>query len=297
MLLVPGVPPLPIGSRQVRALAYRRAASLCALVFAGTFAACASGEDDGTVVVTNDIPGLDSIMARNDSMLALPSRDALVLDSLKRDIDAQMRAASLTELPVKLPVAASAPSVSAQAGTIDLDDAYEPENSGRRMTERATARGDSMARADAQAMLAGSNAEARVRRDTARGVVTMVGGPSSPQMVLMASDGHTEITMSGMATTGMSRLAGAEIVVRGFKTSPRDVVVSDYIVRAMKGVPAYDGTLEQSEGAWVLVLTDGTGRKRLPSVPPALRALPGTRVWVTIRPGSDSPDAYGLIRR
>ncbi len=274
-----------------------------ALLAIGVLAACASGEDDGTVIVTNDIPGLDSIMARNDSILALPSRDAFILDSLKRDIDAQMRAAMLSEVPVNIPGAATgsapAPDVPSgvQAGTISLDESYEPENSGRRMTERALARGDSMARADAQKMLAGSNAEARVRRDTVRGVVSVIGGPSAPQVVLLASDGQTTIAMSGMAATGLSRLTGAEIVVRGFKTSPRDLVVSDYVVRAVQGVPAYDGTLDQTDGTWGLTLTDGTGRKRLPVVPPALRALPGTRVWVSMRPGSNTPEAYGPIRR
>ena len=70
--------------------------------------------------------------------------------------------------------------------------------------------------------------------------------------------------------------------------------VRDYLVRASGGVPAWDGTLEDGGE---LRLTDGTGRKRLPSVPGPLRGLVGTRVWVAFKAGSTTADSYGIIGR
>ncbi len=243
--------------------------------------ACRGVADDGTVVVSGDIPGLDSIALRGDALLAQPSREAFILDSLRLDTDSRMRRVL-------------------DSGTVagTIDPAFPASTgSGGTMTARAHARGDSMARAEARNLIAGSDAVARVRRDTVRGVVALIGDATAPQLVLYQREGDINIALSGMATTGMSRLVGTEIVVRGFKVAPRDVVVSDYIVRAVKGVPAFDGVLDRTDGEWGLTLTDGTGRKRLPVVPPMLSSLPGLRVWVSLRPGSDTPDGYGLIRR
>lgn len=245
-----------------------------------TAGACRAVGDDGTVVLSGDIPGLDSIALRADSLLA-PSRDQFVLDSLRRETDLQMRRAM-------------------DSGTVagTIDPAFPASTgSGGTITARAHARGDSMARAEARGIIAGSDAVARARRDTVRGVVALIGDATAPQLVLHQREGDIDIALSGMATTGMSRLVGTEIMVRGFKVAPRDVVVSDYVVRAVNGVPAFDGILDQVDGAWGLTLTDGTGRKRLPVVPPMLRSLPGLRVWVSLRAGTDTPDGYGLIRR
>jgi hypothetical protein len=65
----------------------------------------------------------------------------------------------------------------------------------------------------------------------------------------------------------------------------------------MNGVPAFDGVLNAAGSGWELTLTDGSGRKRLPVVPPMLRTAAGTRVWVSLHPGNNTPTAYGLIRR
>jgi hypothetical protein len=163
------------------------------------------------------------------------------------------------------------------------------------MTARAQARGDSMARAQALKMMGGASG-GRTRGDTLRGVVTLVGNEPVRQAALTLPNGTT-ITLSGMATTGMARLAGTEIVVRGMRISPRDVVVSDFVVRAVNGAPAYDGKLEGAPGNWSLQLTDGSGRKRLASVPSALQGRVGYRVWISSNPGTTGAPGYGVIVR
>ncbi|HEY0931917.1 MAG TPA: hypothetical protein VGE27_18485, partial [Gemmatimonas sp.] len=107
------------------------------------------------------------------------------------------------------------------------------------------------------------------------------------QVVLQTAE--ATVALSGMATTGMSRLVGKEVVVRGVKVTPRDIVVSDYIVRAVDGVPAFDGVLD-AEGA--LRLTDGSGVRRL-TVPAPLRAYVGARVWIAMRDGAAVN--YGIV--
>ena len=250
-----------------------------AAVFACALVACSG--DDGNIRIQGDVAGLDTIALRGDSLLNAPSRERLILDSLRTVVDARMRAVMDS---------------GSVAGTIDPS-FPTAEKAGMSITARARARGDSMARADARALLAPIDPSKRVKADTVRGVLTVVGTSTVPQVVLLADDGNKQIALSGMATTGLSKLAGAEVVVRGFLVSPRDVVVSDFIVRAVNKIPAYDGVLDQVDGAWTLVLTDGSGRKRLPVVPATLRSYPGLRVWVSFRPGSDTPDSYGLVRR
>ena len=128
---------------------------------------------------------------------------------------------------------------------------------GNEMSRRAQARGDSMARAIAAQLAGASNG--RSKGDSVRGVLTLVGTEPARQVVLR--NGDTNIALSGMATTGLSKLVGTEVVVHGVQITPRDVVVNEYIVRSANGVPAYDGTLDENG---VLRLTDGGGTKRVP---------------------------------
>jgi hypothetical protein len=121
----------------------------------------------------------------------------------------------------------------------------------------------------------------------------MLVGAEPERQVVLRVDGK-DVSMSGMATSGLRRLAGTEVVVRGVKLTTRDIVVSDYFVRASDGVPAWDGTLDEGGG---LRLTDGSGYQQLPSVPSILRGMVGARMWVAFKPGSATADSYGLIRR
>lgn len=233
---------------------------------AGQFAACTR---ETGVTISGDVPGLDTLGFRGDSLLAQAERGPADL------LDPSTRATDTTAA-----ARAAAPTVRAAAPT-----------AGQLMSMRAQARGDSMARAIAQKLAGGGDAGGS-RRDSVRGVVALIGAEPARQVVLQS--GGTNIALSGMATGGLNRLVGTEVMVRGVKVTPRDIVVSDYLVRASGGVPAYDGTLE-ADGS--LRLTDGSGVRRLPALPPALRGLAGARVWVAYRAGSATAEAYGVIPR
>jgi len=249
-----------------------RLALLCAV------AAC--NRDKG-VTVSGDIPGLDTLGYRGDSLLAQAERGPVDL------IDPRTTANDTSAIAGRGSNEGTIANVNSASRSGGL-----ATTAGQAMSLRAQARGDSMARAIAQRLAGGSDLAGRTRGDSVRGVVTIVGAEPARQVVLRV-DGNN-IALSGMATSGLGRLAGTEVVVRGVKITPRDIVVSDYLVRASDGVPAWDGTLDEGGG---LRLTDGSGRKRLPSVPAALRGMVGARVWVAFKEGSATADSYGIIGR
>ena len=86
-------------------------------------------------------------------------------------------------------------------------------------------------------------------------------------------------------------------MVRGVRTTPRDLVVADYVVRAMDGVPALDGRLAGGANGWWLDMSDGTGRRRLSSLPAALEGMEGARVWIVVGPGASPSRTHGVIGR
>lgn len=247
-----------------------RAVRVAAVLLTTTalLSACGASEGDG-VTIKGDVAGLDTLATRADSLIANAGKPPVVFDSLPRLADSSASGTGDGTLVV--------PGRDGNLGT----------DAGNEMSRRAQARGDSMARAIA-AQLAGGNT-GRARGDSVRGVLTMIGTEPARQVVLKA--GEQTIALSGMATTGLSRLAGAEIVVHGVQITPRDVVVNDYVVRAAHGAPAFDGLLE--EGG-TLRLTDGSGTKRVP-LPAELRGVTGTRVWVAVKNGAAV--AGGVIPR
>ena len=248
------------------------------LFLLGAVAAC---NRENTVTLSGDIPGLDTLGYRGDSLLAQADRGPV---ELVDSISAMKDAAQVVATGSDEGTIASATG-GARAGGLGT-------TAGQAMSIRAQARGDSMARAIAQRLASGSDLSGRTRGDSVRGIVTILGAEPARQVVLRV-DGNN-IALSGMATNGLTRLVGTEVMVRGVKITPRDIVVSDYLVRASDGVPAWDGTLDEDGG---LRLTDGSGRKRLRSVPSAFRGMVGTRVWVAFRQGSATADSYGVIGR
>ena len=246
---------------------------------------CAVGACDrpNTVTISGDVPGLDTLASLGDSLLARAARGEVGL------IDPDTVANGATGVR---PTGVRANGIRVDTSANGGSRAGEPAKTvGQAISIREQASRDSMAR-DIAERLAGSDLAVRTRADSVRGVVTLVGAAPTRQVVLRVAG--NDVSVSGMATSGLGRLAGTEVMVRGVKVTPRDIVVSDYLVRASDGVPAWDGTLDEGGG---LRLTDGSGYKLLPSVPAALRSMVGARVWVAFTPGSATVDSYGLIRR
>jgi hypothetical protein len=254
----------------------------------GLLLAAACTDRPKTVAVSGNVEGLDSLGHRADSLLAEVGRTDQVLDSI--------RVAAREEMERNATIAVTSGSGDGTLATANLARAAnaKPEasmnalSSGAIMSQRAQARGDSMARAYAK-QFAQASGGSRARSDSARGVLTFVGAEPARQVMLRAGD--TMISLSGMATTGLSRLVGTEVVVHGVRISPRDIVISDYVVRSNAGVPAYDGIVE-ADGT--LRLTDGSGARRVP-LPAAMRDMIGTRVWVAVKNGAAT--SYGLVPR
>lgn len=253
-------------------------------------AACA-GSADGGVTISGDVVGLDTLALRGDSLIAQAGRPPRAIDSLRAIAEGKVTRAHSASKSSAIAIANAKGNTAAKGATTST--ALPALPGANPMSIRAQARGDSMARA-AALKLVGVDAGGRSRGDTVRGVVTLIGTEPARQVVLRTVDG-ANIAMSGMVTSGLARLAGSELVIRGVRVSPRDVVVSDFIVRAANGQPAIDGKLEGGGGGWYLQMTDGSGRKPLTAVPAALQNLQGSRVWIATKRGA--PMAFGAIGR
>ncbi|WP_353267890.1 hypothetical protein [Gemmatimonas sp.] len=265
-----------------------------AAVALGALTAC-GGLSDGSVTVKGDVEGLDTLALRGDSLLAQAEWTPERFDAMKREAQEEIAKALRDSLGGTLPSGGAGnlvPDTKGPASTA-VDSAVQraalavSQSAGSAMSRRAQARGDSMARAFAAQLAGATNGADRARSDTVRGQLVWQG--EEPARVVVLRTGTTTTSLSGMATTGMSKLVGSEVVVRGVRLTPRDVVVSDYLVRAADGVPAYDGTL-LPDGS--LRLTDGSGIKRVP-LPTALQGMSGVRVWVAVQGGK--PFAFGVI--
>ena len=250
----------------------------------------ACGGNDG-VTIRGDVAGLDTLALRGDSLIAEANRAPTVIDSLRaasqEEIKRQLAESLAVIDPTSRPTAAAGSGAAGSAAAAAVTNANPGTSAGGIMSRRAQARGDSMAKAFA-ARLTGSGAAERARGDSVRGVLVWQGTEPARIVVLRSPTGT--VTLSGMATTGLGRLVGSEVVVRGVRVSPRDLVVAEYFVRAADGVPAYDGVILE-DGS--LRMSDGSGVKRVP-IPIGMQGMIGARVWVA--PQDGKPQAYGLIQ-
>ncbi len=168
-----------------------------------------------------------------------------------------------------------------------------PRGTGDAMTMRATARGDSLARAAAMRQAERDAANAgRATADSLRGIVMGPDVAGGAPLSLSTPMSSNPVTLSGMATAELARLEGMEVVVRGVRTNARDLVVSTFAVRSYNGAPVADGILQNDNGAWSLQLTGG-GRLPLARVPFDLQPYTGSRVWLT----TSGPAKHGVITR
>lgn len=254
----------------------------------------ACGGSDG-VTIKGDVAGLDTLALRGDSLIAEANRTPMVIDSLRAASQEEIKRQLAESLAVLDPASRRATAGSGDgtlraagsAAAAAVTNANPGTSAGGIMSRRAQARGDSMAKAFA-ARLTGSGTAVRARGDSVRGVLVWQ-GTEPTRIVVLRSAGGT-LTLSGMATTGLGRLVGSEVVVRGVRVSPRDLVVAEYFVRAADGVPAYDGVILENGS---LRMSDGSGVKRVP-IPIGMQGMIGARVWVA--PQDGKPLAYGLIQ-
>lgn len=272
-------------SRPLRSTALRSAAGTWAAALATVLATACGGSQD-TIIPKATPEEIEAASARADSMLRAPDRTEQMLDSMRRAMDRQVDSAMVTTgsgdgtiAPVLTDAGAAAVAATAELAA----------SAGREMSRRAQARGDSMARAIAAQLAATDASSDRARGDSVRGVLVWQGAEPARNVAL--KQGAQTVTLSGMATGGLGKLVGTEVTVRGVKVTPRDVVVSDFVVRAHEGVPALDGIVE-SDGS--LRLTDGSGVRRV-VLPEPVREMTGARVWIAQRNGRTT--GYGLIVR
>lgn len=237
-----------------------------------------TGCDDGSRAIgARDLAGQDSIAARADSMLARSARlGAVSVDSLRHAVEAEVmrgrvgfasESSSGALAPVSGTSLAPVPAAAVSRG-----------DQGAEMSRRAQARGDSMARAAVARNVIASDA-ARERNDSLRGIITFMGSGAVRQLALQTVD--AKVTLTGMATTGLAQMEGREVVIRGVRVTPRDMVVSSFVVREVDGVPVLDGIFDNDGN---FRLTDGSGVRRV-QLSSQMRALAGTRVWVQLRDG------------
>lgn len=230
---------------------------------------------------------LDAASARGDSLSALIAAGQIVEDSVTNFAGGQMSQSELgrlVEQTLREQVALVAPPAPAPAPS-----------GGDRMTQRAQARGDSMARAAArEAVNRLQSSNNRSSGDTLRGVIVLEGSAPVTRLMLDTAMASMPVSLSGMATSELSRLEGLEVVVRGVRVSPRDLAVTSFTVRAKEGLPVSDGTLINDNGSWAIQLSSG-GRRSLARVPLALQPYAGARVWIA--EGEAAMREHGLVSR
>lgn len=166
----------------------------------------------------------------------------------------------------------------------------------KRRVSRSEELGDSIARVRASELVAQSSTPVKV--DTIRGEVRLDGSGPAARPYLLTDRGNTRIGLTGMGTDGLNQVVGSVVVVRGMLASPHDIVVSGYSVRTVNGLPAIDGRLVQPlNGGWAIELSDRSGTRKLSSIPQALTAFEGGRVWIAEESGKGGAQLYGVISR
>jgi hypothetical protein len=232
--------------------------------------ACTAEPAGKEVVLSGDIPGLDSMASRGDSLIARTERGDVLGDPApaKPVVDTAAPAKPVVEPPAAGPPPAQ----------------RVPEAEATRMMARARARADSMTRSPS----AGQRT-VTIPGDTVRGTLVPAQEGGGTKVALRA-DGRL-IQLSGVGTTGLTALNGTEVMLRGVRVTPRDLVVTAYLVRGWNGLPAVDGTI-LPDGS--LRATDGSGIIR-GVVPQLLRSRTGARVWIALRGGQ--PVQFDLIER
>lgn len=187
-----------------------------------------------------------------------------------------------------------ADSALAQPAGTDVRDPTVPEPT-------TTPADSSLPSADSLSPLKPAGHVSAARRDTASGVVKLLGAAPTAQLTLVQAGGAGSIALTGPSAAALERSTGAQIWVSGtITTGPgrplaaHSMKVEQFVVRAVDGVSVTDGFLVADGDA--LVLVDGDGKRhRLVTPPAALRSQVGARVWIA-GPIDREPSAFGIIQ-
>jgi hypothetical protein len=130
--------------------------------------------------------------------------------------------------------------------------------------------------------------------DTLRGTFALEGAEPMIRAVLRVPDGSVTLVD---APRDLLPLSGTDVKVIGHHLDGGRFRVDAFLVRAVGGLPAWDGVLTRLQPAdrYALILADRSSHA-LRAVPEAFRAMVGQRIWVAESPGG-AVATYGVITR
>lgn len=140
----------------------------------------------------------------------------------------------------------------------------------------------------------GSTSVAAPTPDTAFGRVAEVGSDPMTWMSLQPAGGGTSLRLSGAGATALRTVSGTQVWVKGVRES-NGFRVDVFEVRIVNDQPVDDGIVVVTPAAVAIRMRSGTQRD-VPNAPPALREMPGARIWVS-RPVPGVAPSYGVITR
>jgi hypothetical protein len=138
---------------------------------------------------------------------------------------------------------------------------------------------------------------------TVHGTLVVAGSEPQTTLLLGPPAGEQTLALTGEATALLRPLAGVDVEIEGERVGEAELPgvapgtpaleVLRFIVVAVNGVPAHDGTLEQDGAGFHLRLRGGE-RAAVRELPPALRQHVGARIFL-VGPFDRAPAAYGII--
>ena len=124
------------------------------------------------------------------------------------------------------------------------------------------------------------------------GKVFSVGTDFDPATIVQLDDGE-QVRITGEREGEIRRLSGTVMTVCGELTTDarnvRAIEAQSFELRAVDGMTAYLGTLQEVDGGWQLNPEQSGAPVPLSGVPEQLREAEGSLVWVAPGPGQINP--------
>jgi hypothetical protein len=130
-------------------------------------------------------------------------------------------------------------------------------------------------------------------RDSVCGVVRVVGSDPAV-LVQIEPTGGAPVTIGGSARDALRLLSAIDVCAHGPGATGAEWIAERFVVRAVSGEPAVDGTLLSRGGSFAVRTPDGR-EVPLASLPDALQREVGTRVWVVLD-HRGNVKTFGMIR-